>query len=239
MSSRRSFLLLCALVSLSLTGMAPNAVRAGALALPDSLSDTEFWNMITELSEPDGVFRSDNLLSNELYFQTVIPELLRSSKAERVYLGVGPEQNFTYISALKPRMAFIIDIRRGNLQLHLMYKALFELSSDRVDFIFKLFSRKRPAGLDAKATADAIFEAVKAAGDVDRVEAEALYKQNLTLLQDHLTGTRHLPLTPDDLKRIESIYGTFSLYGPGLSVLVIGPRRRPWCPHLLGPDGGR
>ncbi len=103
MLRRGSFLLLCAaIVSLSLTGMAPNAVRAGALALPDSLSDAEFWNMVTELSEPDGEFRSDNLLSNELFFQTVIPELLRTSKTERVYLGVGPEQNFTYISALKP-----------------------------------------------------------------------------------------------------------------------------------------
>ncbi len=103
MLRRRSFLPLCAaIISLSLTGMAPNAVRAGALALPDSLSDGEFWNMVTELSEPDGEFRSDNLLSNELFFQTVIPELLRTSKIDRVYLGVGPEQNFTYISALKP-----------------------------------------------------------------------------------------------------------------------------------------
>ena len=224
MQRRGSFLLLCAaLVSLSLTGMAPNAVRAGALALPDSLSDTEFWNMVTELSEPDGEFRSDNLLSNELFFQTVIPELLRTSKTERVYLGVGPEQNFTYISALKPRMAFIIDIRRGNLRLHLMYKALFELSSDRGDFIFKLFSRKRPEGLDAKASADEIFTAVKKA-EADRLEAEALYKQNLKLVQDHLTGTRHLPLTPDDLKGIEYVYGTFSLYGPGLSYWSSGGR---------------
>ena len=219
MLRRRSFLPLCAaIISLSLTGMAPNAVRAGALALPDSLSDAEFWNMVTELSEPDGEFRSDNLLSNELFFQTVIPELLRTSKIDRVYLGVGPEQNFTYISALKPRMAFIIDVRRGNLQLHLMYKALFELSSDRVDFIFKLFSRKRPEGLDAKATADEIFIAVQKAG-VDRVaaEAEAFYKQNLKQVQDHLTGTRHLPLTSDDLKGIDYVYGTFSFYGPGLS----------------------
>jgi hypothetical protein len=224
MLRRRSFLLLCAAVfSLSLTGMAPDAVRAGALALPDSLSDTEFWNMVTELSEPDGEFRSDNLLSNELFFQTVIPELLRTSKTERVYLGVGPEQNFTYISALKPKMAFIIDIRRGNLQLHLMYKALFELSSDRVDFIFKLFSRKRPEGLTSKATAGEIFAAVHKA-EVDRVEAEAVYKQNLKVIQDHLTGTRHLPLTPDDLKGIDYVYGTFSLYGPGLSYWSSGGR---------------
>ena len=78
---------------------------------------------------------------------------LAASKIKRVYLGVGPEQNFTYIAALKPKMVFIVDIRRGNLQLHLMYKALFELAADRADFIFRLFSRKRPEGLGAKSTA--------------------------------------------------------------------------------------
>ena len=83
---------------------------------------------MTELSEADGFFRSDNLVSNELFMQRVIPELTRTVKPGRVYLGVGPEQNFTYIAAVKPAMAFIIDVRRGNLQLHLMYKALFELS---------------------------------------------------------------------------------------------------------------
>ena len=52
-----------------------------------------------------------------------------SSKLNRVYLGVGPEQNFTYIAALRPKMVFIVDVRRGNLHLHLMYKALFEMST--------------------------------------------------------------------------------------------------------------
>ena len=89
-------------------------------ALPDKLTDQEYWTLVSELSEPDGEFRSDNLLSNELYLQHVIPELLRTAEPNRVYLGVGPEQNFTYIAALKPRMVFIVDIRRGNLQLHLM-----------------------------------------------------------------------------------------------------------------------
>ena len=89
--------------------------------------------------------------------------MLAACKAERVYLGVGPEQNFTYIAALKPKMVFIVDIRRGNLHLHLMYKALFELASDRADFIFMLFSRKRPEGLGAKSTANEIFTALHTA----------------------------------------------------------------------------
>ena len=44
--------------------------------------------------------------------------------------------------ALKPAMAFIVDIRHGNLDVHLMYKALFELSKDRAEFVSRLFSRK-------------------------------------------------------------------------------------------------
>ena len=112
--------------------------------LPSQLSDQEFWKLSSESSEPDGTFRSDNLLSNELYFQYVIPPLNETAKPGRVYMGVGPEQNFTYIAALKPKMVFIVDIRRGNLDLQLMYKALFELSPTRADFLSRLFSRRLP-----------------------------------------------------------------------------------------------
>src|SRR5262245_34334730 len=90
-------------------------VRTAAEALPAQLSDQEYWKLVTDFSEPDGSFRSDNLLSNEQWLQWVIPDLLKTAKTNRVYMGVGPEQNFTYMVALKPAMAFIIDIRRGNL----------------------------------------------------------------------------------------------------------------------------
>src|SRR6266699_2839466 len=109
--------------------------------LPAQLTDEEFWKLSSEASEPDGTFRSDNLLSNESYFQYVIPSLSAVAKSGRVYMGVGPEQNFTYIVALKPKMVFILDIRRGNLDLQLMYKALFEMSKDRVEFVSRLFSK--------------------------------------------------------------------------------------------------
>src|ERR1700675_1347207 len=136
-SIRRFFVLACLALVIGLT--------AAAASLPARLSDQEFWRVVSESSEADGSFRSDNLLSNELGFQFVVPELARTTKVGRVYMGVGPEQNFTYIAATKPAMAFIVDIRRGNLDLQLMYKALFELSADRADFVSRLFSRRRPA----------------------------------------------------------------------------------------------
>jgi hypothetical protein len=77
---------------------------------------------------------------------------MRTVPRGRAYIGVGPEQNFTYIAAVQPSMAFIVDIRRGNMLLQLMYKAIFELSSDRVDFVSRLFSRKLPEGLGSSAT---------------------------------------------------------------------------------------
>ena len=195
-TNRRSFLLLAAILSVALTGFPPHAVRAVAPAIPDRLGDREFWSLVTEFSEPNGEFRSDNLLSNELFLQHVIQDLARPPRLNRVYLGVGPEQNFTYIAALKPRMAFIVDIRRGNLQLHLMYKAIFELSSDRADFVFRLFSRKRPDGLGSKSSANDIFESLRSAE-----ASEALFKQNLKVIQEHLTRKRNLPLTAEDLER--------------------------------------
>src|SRR5881296_1824997 len=144
----RIFILFLAFLSIISAASNPPGTLAGAETLPAQLSDREFWRIIEEFSEPNGYFRSDNLLSNEIWFQNVIPELVQRTRMGGAYLGVGPEQNFTYIAALKPKIAFITDIRRGNLDLQLMYKALFELSKDRSEFVSRLFARKRPDGLN-------------------------------------------------------------------------------------------
>src|SRR5215470_17577333 len=144
------------LIMLAAVRLVPSGHAAPA---PKELSDQQFGSLSKEFSEEDGVFRSDNLLSNETTFQYIIPKLLKTTKQGRVYLGVGPEQNFTYIAALKPTMAIIIDIRHGNLDVHLMYKALFELSKDRADFVSRLFSRKRPDGLSEQSSITDIFNA--------------------------------------------------------------------------------
>src|SRR5436309_2757106 len=152
--------------------------RAVAASLPVELTDHEFWKLSKDSSEEDGFFRSDNLLSNETSFQYLIPDVLKTAKQGRVYLGVGPEQNFTYIVALKPAMAVIIDIRHGNLDVHLMYKALFELSKDRAEFVSRLFSRTRPSGLTTKSTADEIFRAYLTAGG-----SKEIYEENLKAIE--------------------------------------------------------
>jgi len=127
--------------------------------LPAQIGDDAFWQMISEFSEPGGYFRSDNFLSNENAFQLVIPELSKRESPGGVYLGVGPEQNFTYLVALQPKLAFIIDIRRQNMLEHLLYKALIERSANREEFLSRLFSREPPRDLRADAGVDASFEA--------------------------------------------------------------------------------
>ena len=136
----------------------PLASQRTASSLPAALSDREFWSLIDEFSEPDGFFQSENLVGNERPLQHVVPAL-EAMRRDEAYLGVAPDQNFTYIVALQPSIAFIVDIRRGNLLLHLMYKAIFELSSDRADFLSRLFARARPTGLDAETSVDNLFDA--------------------------------------------------------------------------------
>jgi hypothetical protein len=187
-------------------------------SLPASLTDAEFWALSARLSEPDGFFRSnsgstDNLLSNEDTVSTVAAALASRVKSGGVYVGVGPEQNFSYIAAMRPRIALITDIRRGNLQLQLLYKALFELSATRADFIGRLFTRTRPAGLTAESSATAIMNAYRRAARGDG----AAFAANLKTVVDHLKTTRHLPLDGDDLAGIEYVYGSFYRFGPDIT----------------------
>ena len=184
---------------------------------PAQLSDQEFWTLSAALSEPSGSFRSDNLLSNEQRYQYVIPELLRVVKAGRAYLGVGPEQNFTYIAALKPTIAFIVDIRRGNLNLHLLYKALFEVSADRADFVSRLFAKPRPAGLDAKSAAADIFDAYASVA-----ASERLYVETLATVRHQLVTKHGFALADEDLRGIEFVYHAFFMFGPDVRYSPIG-----------------
>src|SRR3989442_12832059 len=100
-----------------------------------------------------------------------------------IVLIVGPEQNYNYIAALKPRMAIIFDIRRGNLDIQLMYKAIFELSKDRADFISMLFSKPRPAGITSSASANLLFRSFANSPAAN----EAVFARNLAVINDRLT----------------------------------------------------
>ena len=187
------------------------AIANAQSTIPARLSDKEIWQLNADFSEPGGYFRSDNLLSNETGFQAVIPYLRSIIKPGGVYLGVGPEQNFTYIVALQPKIAIIFDIRRGNMVEHLMYKALIEMSADRADFVSKLFSRPRPAGLDTSSTPQKLFEAYNLA-----TPDSNLWKRNFAAIKDHL-ASRGFVMGDSDVKSLEYIYSQFYDGGPQIN----------------------
>ena len=197
---------------------------------PTRLSDQEFWKLSSDYSEPGGTFHSENLVSNEGLFQTVIPALAKTAVPGHAYLGVGSEQNFSYIAALRPLIVFIVDIRRGNLDLHLTYKALFEMSTDRAEFVSRLFSRKLPEGLSATATAEEIFQAARKA-----VPDRALYEDNLKKIKSHLTEKHGFQLSQGDLEGIEYVYSAWFRSGPDIRYELLnmgrgGPGRSAGTP---------
>ncbi|MGB7218903.1 MAG: hypothetical protein WBD07_08845 [Vicinamibacterales bacterium] len=206
----RRILLACALV-LGLgqaLGFAPSAQSTSTSTLPVRLSDQEFWRLVTDSSEANGFFRSDNLTSNELLFQHVVPDLIRRTRPGGVYLGVGPEQNFTYMAAVRPAIAIIFDIRRGNLHAQLMYKALFELARDRAEFVSLLFSKPRPARLGPTSSVTEIFAAF-----AESPTSDGLRAQTFRAIQDHLTKIHKFPLAPEDLEGIDYVFGAFHARG--------------------------
>jgi hypothetical protein len=183
-----------------------------AESLPSRLSDAAFWDIVNDFSEPNGFFRSDNFLSNEVEYQWVIPTLTSTLDPGGVYLGVGPEQNFTYIVALRPKLAFIVDIRRGNLHEHLLYKAFIEMSADRAAFLSRLFARKRPADLPPSAEIGQLM----AAYQHEEASAE-LFDRNLQEAKDWLVKHHSFGLSDDDLSGLEYVYKAFYEGGPDLN----------------------
>src|SRR5215467_6205839 len=181
--------LLAALVAAAL-GVAASRIPRAVAAEP-SLTDREFRTLVASLSEQGGTFVTDNIVSNEIALQDVLPELERTHRG--AYIGVGPEQNLTYVAALKPSIAFVVDLQRGTLLLHLMYKALVEMSSDRADFLSRLFARSRPAGVGPGTSAAAMFDAYAAVPVSDRL---AVSTQDAML--DRLTKVHGFMLDPND-----------------------------------------
>jgi hypothetical protein len=193
------------------------SIAWSAEQLPTRLSDEAFWQLITEFSEPGGTFVSDNFISNELAFQDVLPKLTEGRKPGGVYLGVGPEQNFTYIATLKPQIAFVFDIRRQNMLEHLAYKALFEMSANRAEFLSRLFSRPITAEIEKDASAVVLFNAIS-----DVLPDQALYDETLSAIKERLMSAHRFGLTVDDGTTIAYILRAFFIGGPNLT--YSGPR---------------
>ena len=178
--------------------------------LPDRLSAPQFGQFIEEISEESGNFESDNLISNETAYLQVVDHLRRCER-DQVYLGVGPEQNFSYIAALQPRLAFIVDIRRDNLLEHLLFKAIFELAPTPREYLEKLLCRKIQGG-----PSEWVRQLQSARPD------EELFQTNLAAIQG-LIANYGARLERPDNDKIEKLYRTFFEQGLDLRYEVHNP----------------
>ena len=213
-----------ACVSLLLLALSCSAIDSRRSTLPDRIDDATFWRLFTELSEPGGTFRSDNLVSNERAFPAVLPEVARRASPGAAYIGVGPEQNFSYLAALRPRVAFIVDIRRENAALHLLYKAIFELSPTRAEFLSRLFSRPLSKHLGPGSTANELMEAA-AIG----IPSRDLFTTNLADVRAQLATRHRWPISDSDLAGMTRIYEAFLDRGPDIRYSMRSARRgRPF-----------
>ena len=138
------FLVCCALTQQPQVFLAQ---QAQPVTKPATTASTDFARLIERLSEPGGYFDSDNLISNESSFQHVMGKLRKMNVTGGAYVGVGPDTGFTYIAQIRPKMAFIIDIRRDNLLQHFWFKALFAMSRNRLEYLCNIFGKPAPADL--------------------------------------------------------------------------------------------
>ncbi len=106
--------------------------------------NADFGRTVARLSETAGFFDSDNLVSNETAYLHVLGPLRAMNVRGGAYIGVGPEQSFAYIAEIRPEVAIIIDVRRDNMLLHLLFKAMFEAARNRAEYLGLLYGRPAP-----------------------------------------------------------------------------------------------
>lgn len=172
---------------------------------PESLSALEFSRLIRDISEEGGYFFSDNLISNETPYLTVVDKLRQLGTTGGAYIGVGPEQNFTYIARVRPRIAFILDIRRQAIIQHLMYKAIFHHSPNRVQFLSRWLSK--PLAKDAPSPDASLNELL---GYFNKTTADdQTYAQGLATIRKTIQEEFQFPLTQRDHLSLEYVYKSF------------------------------
>jgi len=194
---------------------------------PEALPAAEFARLIRELSEEGGFFPSDNFTSNESSYLTVIDKLRSLGATGGAYIGVGPEQNFTYIAKIRPRIAFIVDIRRQAIIQHLMYKAIFHLAPTRAEFISLLLSRPLPKQ-KVPAHDAPINELLSFFGGV--AADDKTFADNLAAIRKAIQEDFQVTLSETDQSSLEYVYKSFRADGLEIGFRLIS--------RFGGPPGG-
>src|SRR5581483_5439762 len=187
---------------------------------------SEFARLVEKLSEPGGYFDTDNLISNETSYLHVMGKLRQLKVEGGAYIGVGPDQNFSYVAQIRPRIAFMIDIRRDNLLQHLFFKALFEQARSRLEYLCLLFGKPIPANLkewDQRGIQQLVDYLEKTPAKRELFEATA------KAVRARVSGYG-LPLKPEELETISRIHSSFFTAGLELRFTSHGRSPRSYYP---------
>jgi len=204
---RRSFLLV--LAAPLLLSPSASSCREIGVTQPSKLSRSEFGRLVNELSEEGGYFWSNNFISNETSYLHALQSLDAMAISGGVYLGVGPNQNFTYIAELRPRMAFVIDIRRQNMLEHLIFKFLTERAETRLEYLS--FLTGRPIQGPRSSRDLSLVELVEI---IENTAPDPEFTRQLSSqMAATLRSWPALSLTPSDFQDIERIYLEFCRQG--------------------------
>ena len=196
--------------------------------LAPALSDSAFAALVARISEPGGFFDSDNLISNESSYLHVLGAMRKIGVAGGDYVGVGPDQNFSYMAQVRPRIAFIIDIRRDNLLQHLLFKALFEMSRNRVEFLSLLTGRAVPNEMpkwNRRSIAEIVEFIDNSPPDPDQFETT----RSVVRTKIRRYG---VPVTTAELETIGKIQQAFFDAGLDLKFTSLGRAPREYYPNL-------
>jgi hypothetical protein len=195
---------------------------------PRALTDSAFAALVGRLSEQGGFFDTDNLISNEDSYLHPVGTLRRLGVSGGAYIGVGPDQNFSYIAAVRPHIAFILDIRRDNLLEHLLFKSLFSLSRNRIEYLCLLFGKSPPpdtAGWGSRSVDDLLRYI-----DGARADSSTAAKTRARVLER--AGKSGIALSAADLHTIGLFHLAFVLQGPSLRFTSFGRAPQPYYPDL-------
>jgi hypothetical protein len=189
-------------------------------------ASSTFAAEVRQLSEPGGSFDTDNLVSNERSYLHVLPALKQAGVSGGAYIGVGPDQNFSYIAAIRPSIAFVIDVRRDNLLLHLLFKALFSISETRAAYLSHLFGRRLPPPPDRWRGASLERIAAQLDAVLPRPEEVTALRKQI----DAQVASFGVPLSPHDLSTIDRFHRTFIDTGLSLKFQSHGRAPRSYYP---------
>lgn len=205
------------------TGPAPAPAPHAAPPDPRAMPDEALGRLVQTASEDTGEFPSDNYVSNETSYLHVADALSSETLRGRAYVGVGPEQNLTYLALSRPAMAYIVDIRRQNMLEHFVLRAVFERATSREAFLLGLTSRRPPDGASPAPADDAlesIFDRVARLEPRPELQAEGV--EAAVALMERLG----VPLIDGDRASIEEVVGAFATKGVDLSYSMERSKRR-------------